>query len=323
MAPAASTGVSIVYVPAECGSVIPGKSKAPQAFRACNIVEKLRDSSVRQVDEHHALDKPATYSVQAFDNGSVRNEALNVHVCERVKQTVSMSMDDASTSDPRFQLVLGGECCILPAVLSAFWEKTSGHPSKRVGLLYIDADTDLNSPTDPNSSGNLAGMNMTHLAQTPGGLESMKQFSRPDGSPVCNSENMVLFGTNLAFSGNKREHLAYLFDNNYKVVTSSAVARDPKKYAEEALEYLEARCNIIVAHLDVDSIDPRMFPLANLPNFTGVSFENMMEALRVFMGSSKIGGLVIAEVNPDHDPELKMTERLTDEVVSMLVNRAV
>jgi arginase len=43
-----------------------------------------------------------------------------------------------------------------------------------------------------------------------------------------------------------------------------------------------------------------------------------MRALKVFMGSEKVGGLTIAEVNPDHDPAHKMVERLTDQIVSML-----
>ena len=74
-------------------------------------------------------------------------------------------------------------------------------------------------------------------------------------------------------------------------------------------------------HLDVDSIDPRLFPLANVPNFTGVTFEQMIRALNVFLSSEKVGALTVAEVNPDHDPGLAMTTRLTGELVTMLTNR--
>lgn len=318
---AASRSVSITYVPADCGSVIPGKSKAPKAFRDVGIVSKLKNAGF-SVAEHHALDAPAEYSIAAFSPGGVRNEETNIQVCQKVHQTISENLSKSATHPP-FQLILGGECGMLPAVLSAHWTYAhSQSPSKRVGLIYIDADTDLNSPTDPNSSGNLAGMNMTHLLQCSGALQSMKEFSRPSGEPVCDASNTVLFGINMMFPGNKPEHFGYLLDNNYKVVSSASVASNPEHSAREALKYIEERVDIIMVHLDVDAIDPKMFPLANLPNFTGVTFEAMMKALRVILGSEKAVGLTIAEVNPDHDPKLEMVERLTDEIVGMLATRS-
>ena len=189
---------------------------------------------------------------------------------------------------------------MLPAIRKAFWQHADLQSSpKRVGLIHIDADTDIASPSVPQSTGNLAGMNMTHLMQLPGGLESMKEFVRPSGKPVCDSTNTVLFGINMSFAGNKPEHFAYLFDNGYKLISSAAVALEPEQRAREALKYLEDRVDVITVHLDVDSIDPKMFPLADLPNFTGVTFEQRVQALKVFLGSSKIGGLTVAEVNPD------------------------
>ena len=90
------------------------------------------------------------------------------------------------------------------------------------------------------------------------------------------------------------------------------------KAATAALTFLEERVDVIVVHLDVDSIDPRMFPLANVPNYTGIDFDQMMQALGVILGSEKVGGLVIAEVNPDHDPGLKMTKQLVGVIVAGL-----
>ncbi|KAF5672212.1 hypothetical protein FDENT_10637 [Fusarium denticulatum] len=319
---AASRSVSITYVPADCGSIIPGKSKAPQAFRDVGIVDKLRDAGVPSLSEHHALEVPATFSAATFSAGGARNEDINIAVCEAVERTIGNNF--SATGQPDFQLILGGECCMLPAILSAFWkhaDSQSHSPSQRVGLIYIDADTDLTSPTDPSSIGTFAGMNMAHLVRLPGALPRMEQFSRPSGEPVCDASNTVFFGTNMSLPGNKPEHFKYLFDNNFKVVGSASVAKDPEQRARETLEFLQDKVDIIMVHLDVDSIDPGTFPLANVPNFTGVEFENMMRALKVLLASEKVGGLTVAEVNPDHDPGLKMTERLTSEIVEMVAAR--
>ena len=314
---AAPASVSVVYVPADCGSIIYGKSKAPKAFQEVGTAQKIQARGIA-VSEHHPLSNPATWRQTGFAPGSVRNEDLNVEVCQKVRDVITNNLNQ-NPEQPPFQLILGGECCMSPAILSAFWHHS---PPRRVGLLYIDADTDLATPTDPGSTGNLAGQSFTHLVLNPGALDSMQQFSRPDGRAVCDSSNTVLFGTNMAFTGNKREHFAYLFDHDYKVVSSASVAARPEERAREALRWLEERVDVIMVHLDVDAIDPGMFPLANLPNWTGVGFESMMAAVRVFLGSSKVGGLTVAEVNPDHDPGLKMTERLSGEIVNMLAARA-
>lgn len=325
---AASRSVAITYVPADCGSVIPGKSKAPQAFRDVGTVDRLRRAGVDNVSEHHALEAPATYAMASFEPGGVRNQDVNIDVCGRVHRTIarnlmsSSSLSSSASSRPPFQLILGGECCMSPAIVAAFWQHAQAQsPPLRVGLIYIDADTDLASPTDPSSTGIFAGMNMTHLLGRDGALPAMKeQFSRPSsGAPVCDASNIVLFGINMTLPGNRPEHFGYLFDNGYQVISAASVARDPEQRARKALEYLDGTgVDVILVHLDVDSIDPQMFPLANVPNFTGVTFEQMMRALKVLLASDKVAALTVAEVNPDHDPGLEMVDRLTGEIVGML-----
>lgn len=206
---ASSRSVSITYVPADCGSVFPGKSKAPQAFRDIGIVQKLRNAGIPSISESNALgEEIASYKPTAFAPGHVRNEDLNISVCKRVHQAIVQNLNDPSSANPPFQLILGGECGMSPAIMAAFWQHAASRsPPARVGLVYIDADTDMASPTDPNSTGIFAGMNMTHLIRAPGALQGMEQFTRPaGGGPVCDPRNTVLFGTNMTFAGNTPEH---------------------------------------------------------------------------------------------------------------------
>lgn len=146
-------------------------------------------------------------------------------------------------------------------------------------------------------------------------MESMKPFTRPNGRGVCDAENTVLFGLNAALQGNTREQMGWLFDEGFRVFTSLAVARDPKGSARRALEWLEERVDVFLLHFDVDAIDATLFPLANIANRTGVGFEGVMEAVRVFLASGKCGGLCIGEVNPTHDPDGVMVKMLVDELV--------
>ncbi|KAK9424977.1 hypothetical protein SUNI508_13298 [Seiridium unicorne] len=225
---AASQAIAITYAPADCGSIIPGKSKAPQAFRDVNIVAKLQEAGVCSISEHNALDSPATHKATSMSQNGVRNEDLNIEVCQRVHRSMTQSLAGQG-SPPPFQFILGGECGMCPGILSALWHHAAqAGPQRRVGFLYIDADTDLASPTDQSSRGIFAGMNMTHLVRSEGALRSMEQFSRLTGEPLCDASNMVLFGTNMSNPGTKPEHLAYLFDHGYRVISSSSVARQPE-----------------------------------------------------------------------------------------------
>ncbi|KAI9662607.1 MAG: hypothetical protein M1821_008774 [Bathelium mastoideum] len=311
----ASKVINIITVASDIGSIYAGKSRAPAAFQTKGLQQKLRAAGY-QVTELNALsDASAGWVASSREPNGARNEVRTVQACTQVSKTIASALDNQEP--PIFQLILAGECLYCSAILSAYWRHLDGTP-KRVGLIYVDADCDLYTPTEPNSSGNIAGMTLTHLTLRDGALDSMKALCRPDGSGVVDSSNTVLFGLNIDSPANKRDHLGYLLDNNFRVVTSHSVQRAPVENAQAALHWLEERVDYIVVHLDVDVIDPGEFPLCNVPSWTGLGFEETMAAVKIFLKSEKSIALSVAEVNPDHDPGLKMTERLVDEIVDGL-----
>ncbi|KAF2824114.1 Arginase/deacetylase [Ophiobolus disseminans] len=327
--PAPSPSVAITYVPADCGSLIPGKSKAPQAFRDAGIVQALLDAGVPLVAEHEALATPALWDGKGRVVGGVRDEERNVGVCVDVEGSLLHHMGSGTRNGMKdeeggldieetpFQLILGGECSMLPGILSALHTHFS---PLRIGLVYIDADTDLSSPLD-STSGTFAGMNMCHLLRTPGALDAMRRFGKLDGAPMCDERNTVFFATNMRNQGNSREHFSYLFEHGFKVVPAAAVARDSQQCARDALAHLDQHVDVILVHLDIDAIDAGDFPLANVPQYTGARFEHVMSALEVFVGCEKVGALCVAEGNPDHDPGLGMVRRLVGRVGGIVGGR--
>ena len=59
-----------------------------------------------------------------------------------------------------------------------------------------------------------------------------------------------------------------------------------------------------VIHFDVDVIDFLDFPIADVPQINaGLTFQEAIACLRVFVVSPKFAGLVITEFNPDHADE--------------------
>lgn len=314
--------LNIISVASDIGSVYAGKSRAPAALRSAGLQKKL-EAAGWQVTESSALTSGvAGWTSSNREPNGARNEEATVKACHEVRHAVAAALavdskDGSKQSQPPFQLILSGECLYCPPILSAYWQHLEG-TGKRIGIIYMDADCDLYTPTEPGSSGNIAGMTLTHLTLRDGALESMKPFSRPDGAGVVDGSNMALFGLNIDATVNKREHLGYLFNRGFRVTTSGAVQRDAVKEATATLKWMEDRVDYIFIHLDLDVIDPGLFPLGNVVNWTGLEFEPAMIAMKVFLKSEKAVGLSVAEVNPDHDPGLKMTERLIDGVVNGL-----
>ena len=314
--------INITTVPADVGSVFRGKAKAPDAIlNSTDLVERLGKAGY-EVKQKCALPEGSnSWTHSTINDNGVKNEVANIDVCQHVRNSIQQTLQPMD-EHKSFQLILGGECCMLPAIMSAFW-RNAPLLGNKVGLLYIDGDCDLTVPCEPGSSGNFASMTMTHLTMREGALDSMRQFCRPDGRAVVDSSNIVLFGLNIATPASaKREHLAYLFNEEFRVITSAAVEADPVLRAKQALKWFEDQeIDTILVHLDVDSIDAGQFPLANVPNYTGASFESIMKAVKECLKHDRVAGLVVAEVNPDHDPGLSMTKRLVNELVSAFESR--
>ncbi|KAF2099590.1 Arginase/deacetylase [Rhizodiscina lignyota] len=312
--------INITEVPSDLGSVYRGKSRGPGAFTNAGLLRKLAASGMGLRIEATALAAgDFAWASSTREPNGARNEAKCVEACGQVQRVIGQRLASMGP-EKTFQLIFSGECLYCPAILSAYWHYLSG-TGRRVGIIYVDADCDLYTPVEPNSTGNIAGMTLTHLTLRDGALESMKEFSRPDGSGVVDSNNIVLFGLNIDSPANKREHLGYLFDNNFRVVTSQTVQKAPLEQAREALKWLEDRVDLILVHLDVDVIDPGLFPLGNVPSWTGLGFKETMAAVKVFLNSQKTVGLSVAEVNPDHAPGLTMTGQLLDEIIEGLKER--
>ncbi len=118
--------MTIVSVASEAGTHWSGQSKAPSALLNHGLSSKLSsDYAIALLD---ALPLPELYSSQPLVNG-VRNENAVLKVMHRVKATIS-SLDNST-----ILLILGGDCSITPAILSALCNTRN----KRIGVLYLMA----------------------------------------------------------------------------------------------------------------------------------------------------------------------------------------
>ena len=307
-----SARLVVIDVPTEAGTHWPGQVKAPEALRNAGLIDKLEHAGYH-VSNFSALDQPQHWVPTDIING-VRDEQNALKVMKKVSDAVTS--EEGSKGVP---IIIGGDCSIEPGVLSGL---NALHRGERVGIIYFDGDADLTLPTTAGATGLtgiLDSMVLTHLTQRPGGLESMKQFAKPDGTPLVNKENIVLFGMDPGELTS--EHWTFLLEGGFKAFTRPTVSKDPSGKAREAVEWLESRVDRIVVHFDLDVIDTARFPLGNFPHYAGLQYEEAMYAFKVLISSSKFCGLVITEVNPNNDPSGEMVHKLVEDVVEGLSQR--
>jgi len=286
--------VSILGVPSSAGSHNTGQEKAPAAWRAAGLADELRRAGL---DVEDRGDLPAAPFRPVTPVDGLRDVERVVAVAQQVAGEVT-----AIRAAGRLPLVLGGDCTITLGVLAGFGE---------AGLVYFDGDADLSLP-EHSDSAVADTMGMTHLL----GGGSPRLAGLGSRCPLLRPEQVVLFGFDPAELDTRQ--WTELVSRHLDAAPAPAVRADPAGQARAARAYLSRRVDSYLVHLDVDVLHTGLFPVANFPHFAGLTLDEVSAGLDEFTGSEKFGGLVITEVNPDHDPDGQVIRALAQVVTGAL-----
>jgi arginase len=125
--------LGLIGVPSSAGAHAPGQEKTPAYLRHAGLVERLEAQQIRVIDHG---DLPRVRFRPDKAHRRQQNATLVLDVATRVAEQVDLALQKHEAL-----LVLGGDCTIELGVLSG----TLRH-GEDLGLLYFDADTDLNIP---------------------------------------------------------------------------------------------------------------------------------------------------------------------------------
>ncbi len=274
--------LGVLGVPTSAGSHNGGQEKAPAALRSAGLVEALaaygadvKDFGDLPTERHRPV--PRKEGVRDLD----RVMAVARRAAARVAEI---------GAEGRVPLVLGGDCTITLGVVAGL------AASRDVGLVYLDGDADLNTPTT-SGSGVLDTMGMTHLLGD--GLPALAGLG--PRRPLLGSEQVVLFGFDPGeLDAGQWQRLAA---RRLHAMPAPVMRHDPSGMAEAALALLENSVEAVLVHFDVDVLDTGAFPLANFPHFAGLTVDQVAACLARFCTGPQFAGLVVTEVNPDHDTD--------------------
>lgn len=295
----------MIGVPTSAGAFAPGQEGAPRALREAGLVERLQERGL-QVQDHG--DREGWRWRPDRENRRAQNlEKVVEIVSDTAHRVAKVAASDELT------LVLGGDCTVGVGTVAGH----SADGQHRPGLIYFDAHADLNVPASVRT-GTLDWMGMAHMLGEQGACAELVQAGTR--APLLEPDQVVLLGWDEVQS--EPHERAAIERLGMKVIPAAEVAADPPAAAAHALALalLDGMGESLLVHFDVDVIDFTDTPLSeNWGRNEGIPYDAAAGALRTLLGSPRLGGVTITELNPDHvEAESGSVERLVRDVAKGL-----
>jgi arginase len=273
--------LAVIGVPSSAGAYAPGQEKAPTALRAAGLLELLTARGI-------TVDDRGDVSGFRWRADRVNPRAMNVTAVSSVAKATAERVA-AALSDDVAVLVMGGDCTVELGTVAGALRDT-----QRVGVVYIDLDTDLTTPHST-ADGALDWMGVAHMLGIAGTVPELVALG--PRAPMLRPEQ-VLFFANDNIEPFERQLIDEL---GIAEVRLADVAADPAGTAEAVVTGWARQFERLLVHLDVDVLDYIDMPLAeNTRRNVGLSFDQLLASLRPLLRAPNWTALTVCELNPDH-----------------------
>ena len=294
--------VHLIGVPLDLGGGRRGVDMGPSAFRIANIGDQITTLGRTVVDKGD-LPAPIPETQRPADKNKkyIRDIAK---VCQKLYDLTLKSLDEGA-----FPLVLGGDHSLAAGSVAASADWLRRTSSKPLGLIWVDAHGDMNTPATT-ESGNVHGMPLAALlGQEPAELASIG--STPSVMPL----NTVLVGIRNLDQREKEQIKA----SGVHVFTMKDIDRDGiAKVAERAIELASEGTGGVHVSFDMDVCDPLIAPGVGTPVKGGFDYREAHMIMELVADSGRLVALDLVEVNPTLDLRNATAEFGTELALSAL-----
>jgi len=273
--------LTVIGAPSSAGAYAPGQEKAPEGLRAAGLLEYLYARGIT-VDDRG--DVPGF----RWRVDRVNPRAMNADMVAAVA-TATADRVAAALAEGAAVLVLGGDCTVELGTVAGTLAGTES-----IALVYIDLDTDLNTP-ESTEDGALDWMGVAHMLGIAGSVPELARLG--PRVPMLHPEQVLFF----ANDNSTPFELQIIKDLGIAEVRLEEVIADPAGVAHSVVDSWAQGFERLLVHLDVDVLDYLDMPLAeNTRRNVGLRFDQLMAALRPLLHAPNWVALTVAELNPDH-----------------------
>lgn len=275
-------GVRIIGVPMDLGAGRRGVDMGPSAIRIGGLHQQLREMGF-QVEDSGNLEVKIPEEAHYGEKKQMYLQEI-AQVCEELARRVVQTLEEN-----KLPLVLGGDHSIAAGSMggtSSFYRRQN----KKIGLIWIDAHTDMNVPGS-SPSGNVHGMPMAAvLGLGPRELSEIEGFS-----PKVDASNATIIGAR-SIDRQEKENIR---KKGLKVVTMKELdMRGMKSVMEEALARAADGAEGFHCSFDLDVVDPQVAPGVGTPVRGGITYRESHLAMEMVYDSRRLLSLELVEVNP-------------------------
>ncbi len=300
----------VLGVPMDLGAGRRGVDMGPSALRLARLGDALTALG-HEVHDHGNVEVPIAEAAH-LAQGDVRARYVDAiaDVIARLATAVAEVPADA------IPVVLGGDHALSMGSVAGVVRRAGG---RRVGVLWVDAHADLNTPAS-SPSGNVHGMPLAHLLGH-GDPRLLAAIGRSEGS----DGGGVLAPGDLAFIGLRSvdpSERAFIRSQGLHATTMSDVDRlGIAAVAEAALATL-AHVDHLHVSIDADVLDPAVAPGVGTPVAGGLAYREAHLLMELLAASGRVGSVDLVEVNPILD-ERNASAKVLVELAASLFGRVI
>jgi len=284
--------IRIIGVPLDLGQSRRGVDMGPSAMRVAGLESKLEAMGYEVKDVGNVPVALAETKAEGDPHAKYLKEIADT--CTKEADIVVKTLEAGA-----IPIVLGGDHSIAAGTVSGVAEFYH-RKHQRIGLLWIDAHTDINTP-DSSPSGNVHGMPLgAIMGLFPSPLTDLYGFS-----PKVQPQNCVLVGIR---DVDENERLNIRKSGVHVFTMRDIDERGMRTVMEEALRLAGRGTVGYHVSLDLDWIDPEDAPGVGTPVWGGATYREGHLAMEIIADHGRMLSFEMVEVNPVLDERNQTAE---------------
>jgi len=293
-----SKKIRVIGIPLDLGQSRRGVDMGPSAVRVAGLEARLEALGHVVEDAGNVAVAIAEQKKEGDPHAKYLKEITAT--CTKHAELVLKTLEAG-----KVPVVLGGDHSVAAGTVAGVAEFYR-RDNKNIGLIWIDAHSDINTP-ETSPSGNVHGMPLAAIAGLgPAELANIFNFS-----PKVNPDNCVLVGV--------RDVDAHEKENIRKAGVEVFTMRDidergMRTVMEEALRMAGRGTAGYHISLDMDWIDPEDAPGVGTPVRGGATYREAHLAMEIIADHARMLSFEIVEVNPvidEHNQTADLAVELT------------
>jgi arginase len=277
--------IAVIGAPMDLGAGRRGVDMGPSALRVAGLNQKLAELGYRAEDLGNVVvDQPESLPIGP---AHARYLPQIAHTCARLADMVEHAAEKVQVP-----LVLGGDHSAAIGTVAGM-SRHLGKTGKKLGVLWIDAHADMNTP-DSSPSGNVHGMPLACII----GLGPAELTGIACHVPMVEPQNVAIVGLR---SVDDIERFNVRGAGVHAFTMRDIDERGMRTVMQEAIHAVSSGTSGFHLSFDLDAVDPAEAPGVGTPVHGGVTYREAHLAMEIVNDSGLMTSLEMVELNPVMD----------------------